>query len=143
MNNSKIMINKTHFNEWIWDSDVNEEIDVYKDYINYENYCPFCWEEYYKFSYKFEWDKLLVKCFYFVNKKWQSDEKYYIKNWIIIENNLWTDIANSWDELKWEKEFIWYVKGLIEWHELRLYWKYTYSRNAINWIINQIKNCKF
>ena len=98
MNNSKIMINKTHFNEWIWDSDVNEEIDVYKDYINYENYCPFCWEEYYKFSYKFEWDKLLVKCFDFVNKKWQSDEKYYIK--VLSQRNNFVPLPADYGEME-------------------------------------------
>jgi hypothetical protein len=54
MNNPQDITNNNHFNKRIGDSDVNEEIDVYKDYINYENYCPCCWAEYYKFYYKIE-----------------------------------------------------------------------------------------
>ena len=121
-------------------TDVNEEIDVYENYIRYENYCPWCWEDYYDFAYKIEWDKLFVKTINFehVQFSWKNREAVlykFIKDWKYNEEEVKRWEFKNGDEIKaWLDRFE--FKGQINDVD-------RYSKTAKDWIMKQIKNKNF
>ena len=151
MSNSKTTEN--HFDERIWGSDVNEEIDVYEDHIRYENFCPWCREDYYDFEYRIEWDKLFVKCINFTkNDYWENyDEIEYkfIENWnynkdVMIKyfNDNKQFEKDRWD-VKWKFEYKNIVIKLLKRFEFKPLWLFCYTNEAKRWIMKQIINKNF
>lgn len=158
-------ITDDHFYFWIeyynkkWEvtctTDVNEEIDVYKDHIRYENYCPWVREDYYDFAYKLEWDKLMIKCinYNYVHfwERHKATDYPFIKDWIYNEKEMkkyfiWEESREDkryYAQLKFERRN--YVKWLLEWHEWKEPRKRTchQTKMARDRVIKQIKNKNF
>ena len=92
--------------EVTYSTDVYEEIDVYKDYISYNNSCPWCWRNYYKFEYKIDWDKLFIRCVEYIHtvdySSCQISFAWYVfvRDWELNKDVL-KDYFNN--ERKWEK----------------------------------------
>lgn len=142
-----------HFYKWIGNSDVNEEIDVYKDYINYENYCPWCWEDYSHFSYKIEWDKLYLKHIDFDHitfwNNYEDIEFKFIKNWILNEDEVkrYFKFHQKYEYNRWDAhrkfEYKDYLKKTLDWFEFKPHWRFRYTNDAKKRIVKQIKNKNF
>jgi len=151
MSNSKTTEN--HFDEWIRNSDVNEEIDVYEDHIRYENFCPWCWEDYYDLEYKIKWEKLFVKCINFTKvdywKNYDEIEYKFIENWnykkeIMIKyfNDNKQFEKDRWDaKRKFEYKNI--VINLSKRFEFKPLWLFCFTDNAKKRIMKQIINKNF
>ena len=162
---SETKITDDHFYFWVeyynkkWEvtcsTDVNEEIDVYKDEIRYENYCPWCWEHYYDFAYRLEWNKLMLKCINFTSidfwKNYETIEYPFIKNWVYNEKEMhkYFIYSQNYEDNRYDAhrkfEYRDSIKWLIEWHE----WKDPnrrashFTKKAKDWVIKQIKNKNF
>lgn len=158
-------ITDDHFYFWVeyynkkWEvtcsTDVNEEIDVYEDHIRYENYCPWCWEDYYDFEYKLEWEKLMIKCINFDSVefgKWYKRINHpYIKNWIYNGKEMKKYFKNQMDheddryDAQWKFWYRDYIIWLPEWHERKVAKRRasTFTNKAREWVIKQIKNKNF
>ena len=154
-------ITDNHFYFWIeyynkkWEvtlsTDVNEEIDVYKDHIRYENYCPWCWEDYFDFDYKLEWDILFVKTINYESIHfWINREgKLYklVKDWKIDKKEMrkYFGLSNSRRSVYRKFKERDKIKEWLNRHEFKEERNGSdhYTKTARDWIIKQIKNKNF